>query len=98
MRRTLMALAVGFFCFVALALVASAQQQSPGGAYQNRCATCHGPAMIGSKAPTILGYVRYHTDADIIATFVEKHKNITVPEREMRQILADIRVRAGTNP
>jgi len=99
MRRTLMALAVGFFCFVVLALVTSAQQQTTtGAAYQTRCASCHGTAMAGATGPSILGYVRYHTDADIRAALLEKHKDITVPEQELRQILADIRLLAGTNP
>ena len=99
MRPALLALTVGFFCFVVLALVPSAQQQTPTGAvYQNRCASCHGTAMTGATGPSILGYVRYHTDADIRAALIQKHKSITVPEQELRQILADIRQLAGTNP
>jgi len=84
MRRTLMALAVGFFCFVVLALApsAAAQQASSGAAYQNRCSSCHGAAMTGGTGPSILGYVRYHTDADLRTALMEKHKNITVPEQE----------------
>ena len=80
MRRTLMALAVGFFCFVVLSLVSSAQQPTTSGtAYQNRCASCHGATMTGATGPSILAYVRYHTDADIRAALIEKHKNIAGP-------------------
>ena len=46
---------------------ASAAGQSAAGtkAYDARCATCHGPAMTGASGPTILAYVRYHTDAEL---------------------------------
>ncbi len=99
MRRAFV-LALGLFCFVVLALVPAAQQQPTAGtgAYQRRCASCHGAAMTGGTGPAVLAYIRYHTDADVRAALGQKHQNLTVPDDELRQVLADIRALAGTNP
>src|SRR5687768_12007332 len=70
----------------------------PSGAYVARCATCHGPTMGGASAPPILSYIRYHTDADTIARVRETHKTLQIADDELRQVLADMRIMAGTNP
>jgi alcohol dehydrogenase (cytochrome c) len=97
--RRIFALTLGFFCFCVLVLVMNAQQPATStGAYQSRCAGCHGAAMTGGTGPSILGYIRYHTDAEVRAALTEKHRNLTIPDQELRQVLADIRALAGTNP
>ena len=91
----------GFVVFLWLVSILSAQT-TPGdnaGAYQSRCAGCHGSAMAGGSGPAILSYVRYHTDAEVTAAIRERHKPaVGLPEDELRQVLAGIRERAGTNP
>src|SRR5205809_6361229 len=98
MRRVFVS-ALAFFCFAALALLPAAQQPTPSApAYQNRCATCHGATMAGGTGPSVLSYIRYHTDAEVRAALGAKHKAMALPDTEVQQILKDIRVLAGTNP
>src|SRR5581483_11397502 len=96
MRRLVGAL---FGCVVVAMLVSvpAAQQPPAAAAYGARCATCHGPSMTGGSGPSILTYIRYHTDAEVTATVRDKHASLQIPEAELRQILADVRVLAGTN-
>ncbi|OGU35351.1 MAG: hypothetical protein A3K13_12870, partial [Gemmatimonadetes bacterium RIFCSPLOWO2_12_FULL_68_9] len=70
-------------------------------AYAARCASCHGAKMTGGDGPANLAYIRYHTDvevADVIRNGRPKMPAMQVPQDELQQILADIRVLAGTNP
>jgi alcohol dehydrogenase (cytochrome c) len=67
--------------------------------YQNRCGNCHGSSMTGASGPAILGYVRYHTDAEVTSAIRERHKPaVALQEDELRQVLAAVRELAGTNP
>jgi alcohol dehydrogenase (cytochrome c) len=89
--------------FVLLASPAFSQTQSApnAGAYQNRCASCHGPAMTGGSGPAILTYIRYHTDKEVAAAIRERHHNVpamSAPDAELPGILAGMREIAGTNP
>jgi alcohol dehydrogenase (cytochrome c) len=84
---------------------ASAQQAAPSTpgtpAYSLRCSACHGPTMTGAAGPSILTYVRYHTNAEIEAvlrTRVPRHPAVTLSDDELRAVLADLRALAGTNP
>ena len=93
----------GFVAFVLIASSSAAQTASAGnaGAYQSRCASCHGPAMTGGSGPGILIYVRYHTDAEVTAAIRARHASapaMVVPDVELRQVLAGMRELAGTNP
>jgi alcohol dehydrogenase (cytochrome c) len=93
----------GVSAFVLLAWSVSAQTPPAAdtAAYQNRCASCHGPAMAGASGPAILTYVRYHTDTEVAAAVRERHRDmpgVSVQDAELRQILAGVRVLAGTNP
>ena len=88
---------------VLLAATASAQTQPAAdtSAYQTRCASCHGSAMTGGSAASILTYIRYHTDAEVAAAIRDRHQNasaIAVQEPELRLILSAMRALAGTNP
>jgi hypothetical protein len=58
---------------------------------------CHGAAMTGASRHH-LAYVRYHTDDEVTATIRQKHATLQIPDPELRQILDDVRVLAGTNP
>ena len=102
MRREFSA-AVVLVLFVLLTSSASAQTPPAAdtAAYQNRCASCHGSAMTGASGPSILTYIRYHTDVEVAAAIRERHANtpaMSLQEAELRQILTGIRVLAGTNP
>ena len=101
--RRMMTFAISFCLTLVMASTASAQTApaAKGGAYQARCGSCHGAAMTGGTASSILAYVRYHTDAEVTAAIREKHANTPVAslaDAELRQILADARELAGTNP
>ena len=85
-------------CTIVLAGQQAAQPAQPSGAYTARCSTCHGPTMGGATAPAILGYIRYHTDADVSAHLRQTHKTLQISDDELRQVLADTRILAGTNP
>jgi len=102
MRRELPA-AVGLAVFVVLTPGASAQTPPAAdtAAYQNRCASCHGSAMTGASGPSILTYIRYHTDVEVAAAIRERHANtpaMSLQEAELRQILTAMRDLTGTNP
>jgi alcohol dehydrogenase (cytochrome c) len=91
------------FALLYLAPAASAQTSSSNtGAYQTRCASCHGATMAGASGPGILTYIRYHTDAEVRAAVRERHRNVvpavSVSESEVTAILAGMRELAGTNP
>jgi alcohol dehydrogenase (cytochrome c) len=90
--------AVASFCTIVVLGQQPAPLAQPSGAYVARCATCHGPTMGGASAPPILSYIRYHTDADTIAHVRETHKTLQIAGDELRQVLADTRIMAGTNP
>src|SRR5687768_2549017 len=56
--------------------------------------------MTGARGPSILSYIRYHTDAEVTAAIRERHASapMSIPDAELRQILAGVRELAGTNP
>ena len=81
--------------------------------YLNLCSSCHGPDMRGGLAPSILDFVRYHTDAEITEVLQDKASIFrtgnesgaqdTMPVFELAQpqlteLLSEMRVLAGTNP
>jgi alcohol dehydrogenase (cytochrome c) len=100
MRRVLR-VAAGLLCLGALTMD-DARAQSPQGspAYGNRCATCHGSDMTGATAPSIVTYVRFHVDKEIIEIIRKGHHAVPsqLADDELRQILTDLRSLAGTNP
>lgn len=90
--------AVASLCTIVVLGQQPAPPAQPSGTYVARCATCHGAAMGGASAPPILSYIRYHTDADTIARVRETHKTLQIADDELRQVLAETRIMAGTNP
>src|SRR5437762_6864592 len=98
MRRAV-GMFLGLSCLIVLALVPSAQQARPATpSYDARCASCHGAAMTGESGPSILAYMRYHTDAEASAQVHAKHPTLQIPDAEVKQVLADVRLITGTNP
>jgi alcohol dehydrogenase (cytochrome c) len=95
-------ISLGFFFAALFASAAYAQTSSSStAAYQNRCASCHGSALTGASGPSILTYIRYHTDVEVAAAIRERHGHapaLSLQDAELRQILAAARVLAGTNP
>ena len=87
--------AISVLGLVVFASIAEAQQTP----YQNRCGECHGAAMTGGSGPSILTYVRYHTDVEVAAAIRDRHQKTPIPleEPELGQVLATIRKLAGTN-
>lgn len=67
--------------------------------YDARCATCHGSTMRGARGPSILVYVRYHTNKEVTAVLQgSAHPKLALSDAELKAVLRDIRVLAGTNP
>src|ERR1700753_1043727 len=56
--------------FPVFAIVAAAQEASSGATtFENRCSLCHGAdGSGGGRAPSVLGFVRYHIDTELAAT------------------------------
>ncbi len=56
--------------------------------------------MKGGTGPSILQYIRYHTDIEVTAVLHNSaaHKGLQISDGQLRQVLADVRVLAGTNP
>ncbi len=80
---------------------AQAPSSADSRAYLDRCGSCHGAGMTGGSGQAILTYVRYHTDGEVTAAIRDRHRNIpalSLPDAELRQILAGMRELAGTNP
>jgi alcohol dehydrogenase (cytochrome c) len=93
---------IGAFCVGGLGFVSSAQSPEPARApvYANRCASCHGAAMAGGKAPSILAWVRFHVDKEIVDIVRRGHHGVPaqMEDTELRQLLSEMRALAGTNP
>lgn len=54
--------------------------------------------MTGGTDPGILAYIRYHTDAEATVQIRQKHPSLQLPDDILRQVIADTRILAGTNP
>src|SRR5581483_11588576 len=96
MRRILI-VTTGFLLF-AVGLVRTQQTAPATPIYASTCATCHGAMLNGGSGPAILAYERYHIDTEVTATLRAKHANLTLSDTQMRQLLAEMRILAGTNP
>src|ERR1700730_18276101 len=100
MRRVIFLLvgivSVGFFAVVLLGQ--QAQPPATTGAYAAQCSSCHGAAMTGARDPGILAYIRYHTDAEATAQIRQKRPSLQLSDDILRQVIADTRALAGTNP
>jgi alcohol dehydrogenase (cytochrome c) len=103
--------AILFCVSVLLTPVRSYAQQPPADTPQapaprpldSRCASCHGSDATGGSAPSIVPFVRYHTDAEVTEVIA---KGITVkgmpafqlPADDLRDVLAELRSLTGTDP
>jgi alcohol dehydrogenase (cytochrome c) len=95
-------------CFLFLLVFpsgASAGQSAPpdANAFENRCSVCHGSdANGGGRAPSILGFVRYHNDREISDLIrngrVERGMPaFQIPPGELNRIIAQVRQLAGSS-
>jgi alcohol dehydrogenase (cytochrome c) len=69
--------------------------------YGAKCATCHGPVMQGASGPSIMQWVRYHTDAELTAIVTKgkgKMPAFKLTPEETKTLMGDLRQLAGTNP
>jgi alcohol dehydrogenase (cytochrome c) len=88
-----------------LALAATVPLTASGDdAFENRCSVCHGAdASGGGRAPSILGFVRYHTDAEISGVITSGRVDkgmpaFPIPAAVMPAMIAHLRELAGSNP
>ena len=70
----------------------------PAKVYAAQCASCHGPDMKGGASGSILPYVRYHTNAELTAVMRTHQPPIQLTEAAQGELLAELRLLAGTNP
>ena len=79
---------------------ATASQPTP--AYDARCLGCHGQGLKGTeRGPAILQWVRYHTDKDLTPAITLGKGKMPAQQLsadELKTVLSDLRVLAGTNP
>ena len=54
--------------------------------------------MTGGTDSGILAYIRYHTDTEATAQIRQKHPSLQLLDDVLRQVIADTRILAGTNP
>ena len=56
--------------------------------------------MNGAKGPSILTWVRFHVDKEIVDIVRKGHQGVPpqLPDAELRQLLSEMRKLAGTNP
>jgi alcohol dehydrogenase (cytochrome c) len=79
-------------------------QQTGSATFENRCSLCHGgDGSGGGRAPSIVGFVRYHTDAEISSLIHSGRLEKGMPgfdlsELEMHDLLAHLRSLAGSSP
>src|SRR6185295_10362740 len=46
------------------------------GAYEARCGACHGATMTGGTGPSVLAYIRYHTNVEVTWVIKNGHRGI----------------------
>jgi alcohol dehydrogenase (cytochrome c) len=95
-------------CALAILLIApvlDAQQNTASSAvFESRCSTCHGgDANGGDRAPSLLAYVRYHTDIEfsqlVRAGRVEKGMPaFALNDQDLSALIAQLRAMTGGNP
>lgn len=78
-------------------------QQAGSVSFESRCSLCHGGDGSGGRAPSLLGFVRYHTDAEISSLIHEGRldkgmPSFDLPATETHDLLAHLRSLAGSNP
>jgi alcohol dehydrogenase (cytochrome c) len=87
-----------------LPMAASARQSvSPkANAFENRCSICHGgDANGGGRAPSILGFIRYHTDAELSDLIHNGRQErgmpaFQIPPDELPGLIVQLRQLAGS--
>src|SRR5687768_9205438 len=89
-------------CILSFSSVVGAQATfpQPSPVYIRNCASCHGNDLTGAKAPSILTWVRFHVDKEIVEIVRKGHHGVPaqMPENDVRQLLSEMRKLAGTNP
>ena len=71
--------------------------------FENRCSLCHGGDGSGGRAPSLLGFVRYHTDAEISSLIHDGRLDKGMPRfdlsaTETHDLITYLRSLAGSNP
>jgi alcohol dehydrogenase (cytochrome c) len=87
-----------------LPMAASARQSvwPNANAFENRCSICHGgDANGGGRAPSILGFIRYHTDAELSDLIHNGRQErgmpaFQIPPDELRGLVVQLRQLAGS--
>ncbi len=84
------------FLFFVIALAAPAQNL-----FETRCSICHGAdGSGGGRGPSILGFIRYHTDAELMEAITKGRVEKGMPafSISMKDLIPNLRQMAGSNP
>jgi alcohol dehydrogenase (cytochrome c) len=91
--------------FVLIFLVPALAQQGGGPVtFENRCSLCHGSdGSGGGRAPSLLGFVRYHTDAELSSLIHDGRVDRGMPafdlsSDQLSELLVHLRSLSGSNP
>src|ERR1700761_3078509 len=92
-----------FLCFMISGALPGMGQQGSSQTFVNHCSACHGGDGTGGRAPSLLGFVRYHTDAEITSLVHEGRPDKGMPSFqltnvEVNDLLLQLRALAGSNP
>jgi alcohol dehydrogenase (cytochrome c) len=93
------------FAFFALggAMFSLAQQGGGSATFENRCSLCHGSdGSGGGRAPSLVGFVRYHTDAELSSLIQDGRIERGMPSfdlssGDLSELLVYLRSLSGSN-
>lgn len=90
--------------FVCVSLCNAQQSGSAGSVlFENRCSICHGgDGSSGGRAPSLLGFVRYHTDQELISLIHDGRVDHGMPSfdltaDDLHNLIPHLRQLAGSN-
>jgi alcohol dehydrogenase (cytochrome c) len=92
-------------CFLLCSVTALAQKPAASGAetFENRCSLCHGgDGTGGGRAPSLLGFVRYHTDPELASLIHSGRVDKGMPgfdlsTEDIQRLIPHLRELAGSN-
>jgi alcohol dehydrogenase (cytochrome c) len=100
-----MRLSIGWLFLFLCAVMCNAQQSGSAGSaiFENRCSICHGgDGSGGGRAPSLLGFVRYHTDQELTSLIHDGRVDRGMPSfdftsDDLHNLIPHLRQLAGSN-
>jgi alcohol dehydrogenase (cytochrome c) len=71
----------------------------PSSIYVSQCASCHGATGTGASAGSILPFLRYHTDLELVQKIADAHtSSVQLSAAQQASLSKELRGMTGTNP